>query len=86
MIIATPWGCVPNGARVVLSTGRVVHVLPRVPGLPGVVGIRTDHGKSAVINVDPSMPVPQLIEQQDVAVATLREAFPDIEYLMEVRS
>lgn len=83
MIVEIPWGQVPGGARVRLSSGRVVHVLDRVPGLPSLAVLRNSHGATRPITVDPAAMADVLFDTQDAAVAVLRAQFPAIEFLRE---
>lgn len=76
-----PWGELRAGHRVILESGRIVHVLPRVDGLPGFVALRNEHGSTRGMQRDPADRVPVLAEQQDMAVAALAAAFGGIEYL-----
>lgn len=78
------WGAVRAGQRVILSTGRVAHVLDRVPTLPGFVMLRNAHGRTASINVDPGALVPVLFDELDLAIASLAARFGRVEYLMDV--
>lgn len=81
MIIESTWGEVRNGQRVITPLGYIVHVLPRIDGLPGVVGLRNDMGATRIVDMPPSAPVQVVVEQSDVAVATLAATFPGLEFI-----
>ena len=84
MIISIPWGQVPGGARVRLSTGRIVHVLDRVPGLPSLAVLRNGHGQTRPITVDPAAPADVVFDELSVAVASLKQRFAKVEFIREV--
>lgn len=87
MIIPTRWRDVPGGVRVRLSTGRVAYVLPRVPGLPGMAMLRIDadrKGGTRAVVVDPDAYADVLFGDFDLALASLRERFPDTEFIREL--
>lgn len=88
MIIPMRWRDVPGGVRVILSSGRVAHVLDRIDGAPGVVGLRNEHGVTsktgtAVIQVDPDATVPVVFAELEAMIASLKVRFPKVEYLRE---
>jgi hypothetical protein len=86
VIIAMRWSEVAGGMRVILSTGRIVHVLDRVPGLPGVAMLRNAHGRTASATVDPGAVVPVVFDEQDVALAHLKTRFTRVEFIRELES
>lgn len=85
VIIPMRWADVPGGVRVVLSSGRVAHVLDRIPGMPALVMLRNATGHTRGVQVDPNAVVPMIFDEQETAAAVLRTAFPSIEYLREVK-
>lgn len=83
MIVPTPWGLVPGGARVRLSTGRVVYVLDRIPGHPELVMLRNASGSTRPATVDPAALVDVVFDEVAAAVASLRGRFPHVEFIRE---
>jgi hypothetical protein len=84
MIIPMRWCDVGGGMRVILSSGRTVHVLDRVPGLDGLVLLRNGAGRTAPIQVDPQAVVPVVFDQQDAAIAVLKARFGRVEFIREL--
>jgi len=78
------WSDAPGGVRVILPTGRVVHLLDRVPGLAGLAMLRDARGRTAPLRVDPGATVPVLFEEPEAAVAALKTVFHDVEFIREV--
>ena len=78
------WRDVPGGVRVVLPTGRIAHVLDRVVGAPGAVVLRNASGQTRGITVDPDATVPVLFDEYELAVASLKARFPNVEFLREL--
>jgi len=83
MIVPVPWRDVRPHQRVILESGRVVHVMPGVAGVPEARVLRAANGATRVVRVDPLTVVPVVVEQRDVAVALLASAFNNIEYLRD---
>ena len=83
MILPMAWRDVRAHQRVILPTGRVVHVLPRVPGMPEAVGLRAAGGQTRLTRVNPDEIVPVVVERRDMTVAILAAVFPGLEYLGE---
>lgn len=72
--------------RVVLPSGRIVHVISTVALGPDLlVRLRDDTGRTRDINVNPDdfalLPTP---DTEDAVVASLRERFPDVEFLRRI--
>lgn len=85
MIICTYAELKPN-ARIVLSSGRVVHVIATVPlGRELLVRLRDNHGSTRDITVDPNefalLATPDI---EDTIVASLRERFAHVEFLRRI--
>lgn len=85
MILPVRWHDVRGGMRVILSSGRVVHVCERIEAMPELAMLRNAHGRTAAIRVDPQAVVPVVFDERDAALATLKMAFPKIEYVREAR-
>lgn len=85
-MISVPWSQVPPGARVVLSSGRIVHVIAIVPTPAGVLArLRDDLGRTRDVTMTYDMaPALVLTEPQDIAVQVLAQSFPDLEFLRSV--
>lgn len=84
VIIPMRWSEVAGGMRVILSTGRTVHVLDRTPGLPDLAMLRNAAGRTAPIRVDPGAVVPVLFDDYDVAAGVLRTVFAQTEFIREL--
>lgn len=84
MIVGVPWTQVGGGMRVRLSTGRIVHVLDRIPGLPHIAVLRNGAGQTRPATVDPAALAEVVFDELSAAEAMLRAAFPRLEFLMEV--
>lgn len=85
MIITSYDQCPPN-TRIVLTSGRIAHVVSVVPfGSNLLVRLRDATGRTRDITAsrtDLALWAPFDIE--DLAVASLRERFPDIEFLRSI--
>ncbi|HEX5997291.1 MAG TPA: hypothetical protein VFY84_19295 [Jiangellales bacterium] len=75
-----PWAEVPGGAKVVLSSGRVVRVLERIPGVTHLVNLRNEHGDTRALVVDPGAVVPVIFDEEFAAYASLKTRFGHVEY------
>jgi hypothetical protein len=84
-MIPTPWHEVPPNARVLLSSGRIVHVIATVP-LPDaavLVRMREDSGRTKDVVIDDSIAAPAVVlnEPQDLIPIVLSARFPHVEFL-----
>lgn len=95
ILIPLPWAAVAPCSRVMLPSGRIVHVQyvlrpdsasSAAARTPILVGLRNEHGQDRAITVGPADLALTIVGEQDLAVAALRTAFPDVEFLREVRS
>lgn len=80
MITPMPWASVPAGAKVILDSGRIVHVLNHIAGTPVVV-LRDDFGRTRLHSPDPAQVVPVVFDEELEALASLRVVFPSTEFL-----
>lgn len=86
-MIPLPWSRVPHNARVVLSSGRIVHLIESVPLPAGgiLVRLRDDLGRTRDVTMAPdTAPALVLTEQEDMAVMMLAQHFPTVEFLRSV--
>ena len=81
--IPLPWAVVAPCSRVMLPSGRVVHVqhVTSAPNLPTLVGLRNDVGQDAKLIVGPDDLALTLVGPQDIAVRTLAAHFPGLTFL-----
>lgn len=84
MILPVRWHDVRGGMRVILSSGRVVHVCERIEAMPELAMLRNAHGRTAAIRVDPQAVVPVVFDTRDAVVASLRVRFPKVEFIREL--
>ena len=80
MIIPVKWSQVTPQFRVALPTGRVVICL-WVNAEAGVALLRDDAGDTRPLTIDPEATVPMVVAEQELALASLRERFPDVEFM-----
>lgn len=83
-MIPVPWRDVPRNARVVLSSGRIVHAIATVPMPDGatLVRLRDDHGRTRdVMMTADAAPALVLTEPEDLIPIHLAVRFPDVEFL-----
>lgn len=78
------WADVAGGHKVILPSGRIAHVLERVPGAPDLVMLRNDHGDTRPMTVDPGAYVPVIFDEEIDAYASLKAVFPHVEFLRSV--
>lgn len=85
MIITGYLACPPN-TRIVLASGRIVHVIAVVDlGAHLLVRLRDDIGRTRDITADRTDTVLWApFNAEDAAVAGLRRAFPTVEFLRSV--
>lgn len=88
MIVPVPWRSVPAdpaGVRVILSSGRIVRALSAstVGDLTAVVMANPDGRRAnAVVRADDV--VPMVYDEQDAALAALKQSFGHVEFLREI--
>jgi hypothetical protein len=85
VVIPTPWHEVPPNARVLLGSGRIVHVIATVPLQDGavLVRMRDDNGRTRDVVIDDSIAAPAVVlaEPEDLIPIMLSARFPNVEFL-----
>jgi hypothetical protein len=81
------WADVVGGMRVMLPSGRVAHVMDRVPEMPTMVMLRIDRdarGGTRPMQIDPNAVVPVVFDNAAAAFGKLKTVFPHVEFIREI--